>query len=169
MGVLSKLLSSLIDLLLAILCVTIVYFGIINIYYRFLTGCQDLSCMLWYIINTIEIIGFPYLVYKYRKIKNTERGGKLKINLERQVFVCSLGEKVRIITKVEEERTFEERNFKVFVDGNEVKIEKFRASGLSYELEIGAPAEAGRHSGIIEAVDGAKCGFDCFEIVVTKE
>jgi hypothetical protein len=169
MGVLSKVVSSLIDLLLAILCVTIVYFGIISIYYRFLTSCQNLSCMLWYIINTIEIIGFPYLVYEYRKIKKTERGGKLKINLERQVFACSPGEKVRIITKVEEERPLEERNFKVFVDGNEVKIEKFRASGLSYELEISTPAEVGRHSGIVEALDGAKYGFDCFEIVVTKE
>ena len=56
----------------------------------------------------------------------------------------------------------EEGNFKVFVDGNDVKIEKFRASGLSYELEISTPAEVGRHSGIVEVIDGVEHSFDCF-------
>lgn len=64
---------------------------------------------------------------------------------------------------------FLERNFKVFIDGNEVEIEGFRASGSNYELEVRAPSEVGSHSAVVEAGVGLKRDFDSLEILVTTE
>jgi hypothetical protein len=121
-------------------------------------SCRPTEALLWASIAVLEILG----------ISASGRPVEGFIKLEKHSLTCGPGERVRILAKIND-GDLEERNFKVFIDGNEVEIEGFRDSGSNYELEIRAPSEVGSHSAIVEVRAGLKHDFDSLEILVTGE